>query len=392
MNASEFWKSTRLPALAWLVIALASSPTWAAQPMPAQQAYFHGFASLGYIDTTGNNFYGDTRHGGEVDYYEAGVNGFAQLLPNLSISGQILSRKAGATDDGKLRIDYAFLDYRVANQETSSFGARAGRVRNPLGFYNETRDVIFTRPSILLPQSAYFEGTGVRELLFASDGIQLYADRDRESSHTAFKLNIATDEKVSRQTQENLPSGIPGFNIATLKVKHPIFAQLLHEMDGGRERLAVSYGNADLAGSIEGFGTSEPIDSRIQLYILSGQYNAENWTLTSEYTLTASNTQAFGSTSHERSDGLYLQYQYRFTPEWTGLLRQDVFYPDRNDRSSAASRDSTVGISWAPRPAWLVSTEYHQISGTGGIPFADNAGMQLTPHTHLLAVMLGYRF
>ena len=391
MNASEFWKSTRFPSLACLAVALTSSATWAEEPAPGQD-YLHGFASVAYIDTTGNNFYGNTKHGGEIDYYEAGLNGFAQLHPDLSISGQILSRKAGATDNGALRIDYAFLAYRVASQETSDFGLRIGRVRNPLGFYNETRDVIFTRPSILLPQSAYFEGTGVRELLFVSDGVQLYANWDRESSRTTFKLNIATDEKASKETRNNLANGLPGFSVTSLTVKHPVFAQVLHEMDGNRERLAFSYLDTDLDATIAAGSLAFPITSHDKIYLLSGQYNAENWTLTSEYTLSSTKTEGLGPSSVTHSDGLYLQFQYRMTPEWTALLRQDVQYPDRNDRSTNASRDSTIGISWAPQPAWLASAEYHQISGTGGIPAADNRGMQLAPHTHLLAVMLGYRF
>ncbi len=333
MNTSEFWKSTKLPPLAGLVIALASSATWAGQPMPAQQGDVHGFASLGYIDTTGNNFYGDTRNGGEVDYYEVGLNGFAQVLPNLSISGQILSRKAGATDDGKLRLDYAFLDYKVTSQETSSMGVRAGRVRNPLGFYNETRDVIFTRPSILLPQSAYLEGTGIRELVFSADGAQIYGDWDHDTSHTSVRLTLAMDENVSRQTRDNVTGGLPPPTEATsVKLRHPVFAQILHEMDGGRERLALSYVEGKLTGTINTVipflgPTSFPASLDTQIYMLSAQYNAENWTLTSEYTLTNSNYVVSGMGDPGHADGIYLQYQYRFNPEWTGLLRQDMYLP-----------------------------------------------------------------
>jgi hypothetical protein len=315
------------------------------------------------------------------------------LHPNLSISGQILSRKAGATDGGKLRLDYGLFDYQLPAEQTTRYGLRLGRVRNALGFYNESRDVVFTRPSILLPQSAYLEGTGVRELVFSSDGGQLYADWDHDTNHTSVRLTLARDETLSHQTLENLFGPLSSV-VTGAKMKHPVFAQILHEMDGGRERLALSYVDTKLSGTLNlppPFGpSSASVDA--QIYMLSAQYNAEDWSLTSEYTLTSTRTEQFGSNSLNRSDGIYLQFQYRFTPEWTGLLRQDIAYADRNDRSNDVSRDSTIGLSWAFRPEWLLSTEYHQIGGTGGIPLADNRGRQLSPHTRLLAVMLGYRF
>ena len=390
-NESSFWKYTRLPRVACLAVALTSAAAWAESPEPAQQKYFHGFASVGFIDTTGNNFYGDTRNGGEFDYYELGLNGFAQLLPNLSISGQILSRKAGATDEGKLRLDYGFLDLKVLNQDTSSAGIRVGRVRNPMGFYNESRDVVFTRPSILLPQSTYLEGTGIRELIFSSDGAQLYGDWDHDTSHTSLRLTLALDQHVSGQTKKNLiGDSPPPLDAANVKLRSPIFAQILHEMDGGRERFAFSYVDAMLTGDI--VPINAPASLAARFYILSAQYNAENWSLTSEYTLSSSTYEILGMTNRNHSDGIYLQYQYRFSPEWTGLLRRDLSYPDRSNRGDNVSRDTTLGLRWLPDPDWLVSGEFHRIRGTGGIPSADNEGMVLSPNTNLLALMLGYRF
>ena len=80
-------------------------------------------------------------------------------LSNLQFSVQGLSRTAGEGSPGNIRLDYGFIDYTFSNQENSQFGIRLGRMKNPLGFYNDTRDVPFTRPSILLPQSIYFDRT-----------------------------------------------------------------------------------------------------------------------------------------------------------------------------------------------------------------------------------------
>lgn len=381
--------------LAWLGLALVGSGSaWADETarLAGLDYQVHGFASLGYIKTSGNNFYGDSEDG-SFDYYEVGLNGIIQFNPQFSASGQLLAREAGDTDDGDIRVDYAYLDYQLITMEAARAGARLGRVRNPLGFYNESRDVLFTRPSILLPQSIYLEGTGVRELLFSSDGLQLYSDWDHDQHHTALKLNIAKSTEVSDTTRNNFNSLGPGLTIDDMVLKDPIYLQLLHERDGGKLRLAASFLSATLEATIApapGFSIPASIDAEIM--ILSAQYNEALWSLTSEYSLTSSDTSLMGASSDNRGDGAYLQGEYRFTPELTGLLRYDVTYSDRSNRGNSDSRDTTVGFGWKFRPSWILMGEFHNIDGTAGIPRIDNPSGILEPRTKLLAIMLGYRF
>lgn len=357
----------------------------------------HGFGSQGYIKTSGNDFYGDSTDG-SFDYYEVGLNGIVSFNPSFSISGQILAREAGEPDDGDVRVDYAFLDYQMITLETSRAGARLGRVRNPLGFYNESRDVLFTRPSILLPQSIYLEGTGVRELLFSSDGVQFYGDWDHDAHHTAFKLNIAIDEDVSSTTRNNFTGGgasIGGLTVNDMTLNSPLYMQILHEHDGGKMRYALSYLEASLEATFSvGPFIFPPATIDSELVILSAQYNAEKWSLTSEYNITTTEFNFSGMTGENKSDGMYLQGEYRFTPQWTGLLRYDVTYANRNDRGDTDSRDTTLGFTWKFHSNWILMGEFHNIDGTSGIPRSDNPvpSAQLDPRTKLYALMLGFRF
>ncbi len=383
--------------LVWLVFAsLGSACAWADETarIGGYPYQVHGFASLGYINTSGNNFYGDSEDG-SFDYYEVGLNGIIQFNPRFSASGQLLAREAGETDDGDVRVDYAYLDYQFITMEAARAGARLGRVRNPLGFYNESRDVLFTRPSIMLPQSVYLEGTGVRELLFSSDGIQLYSDWDHDQHHTSLKLNIAKSTEVSDTTRDNFTGGgsfASNFSVENLTLRDPLYLQLLHEREGGRLRLAASFLTAKL-DAVFGFGgMSFPTGIDAEIVVLSGQFNEAKWTLTSEYSLTTSKFDFAGTGGENRSDGAYLQGEYRFSPELSGLLRYDVAYSDRNHRGNSDSRDTTIGFGWQFRPSWILMGEFHNIDGTAGIPRIDNPGMALEPRTRLLALMLGYRF
>lgn len=404
MKRSRSWKCADFVRALPFVAAMAGGTAPAAEAPAGETAaaknyQIHGFASQGYIDTDDNNFYGESR-GGSTDYYEVGVNGFWQIAEKASLSGQLLARDAGETDDGDIRVDYLFLDYRFINMEAARAGLRVGRVKNPLGFYNEARDVVFTRPSILLPQSIYLEGTGVREILFSSDGIQLYGDWDHANHHTAFKMNFAKSNEASDQTKKNFLSGgggIPGFSLDSMRISNLFFTQVMDEIDGGRLRFALSYVRATITADL--VSTLFPIPPLVanldtDIIALSGQYNQERWSLTSEYSLTNTSSDFAGTSDRSRSEGIYLQGQYRLTPELTGLLRYDLSYGDRNDRGGSDARDATAGLSWAPTYNWIVMGEYHYIHGSSGdssVPGIDNPG-GATNETRLLALMVGYRF
>ena len=160
---------------------------------------FHGFASQGFILTSDNNFFGPSEEG-SFKYHEAGMGASIRPAPDLQFSAQVLSRRAGAGDRGGIRLDYALMDYRYVTQESNLIGVRIGRVHNAFGFYNDTpRHVAFTRPSIFLPQSIYFDRT--QNLARSSDGIHLYSEHRSEYGDllvflTAGYANVDNDEST----------------------------------------------------------------------------------------------------------------------------------------------------------------------------------------------------
>lgn len=78
-----------------------------------ESVQIHGFASQGYIQTTENDFFGDSSDGGSFDFRELGINGSWYITPNLLTAVQLVSRNAGETDDGALRVDYALVNYNL---------------------------------------------------------------------------------------------------------------------------------------------------------------------------------------------------------------------------------------------------------------------------------------
>jgi len=366
------------------------------------QYQLHGFAAQAYALSDGNNYVGDSLDG-SLDFYELGLNGSAGLGP-LTISAQGLVRRFGEQDDGDLRLDYGFLDYRAFSSMDATAGVRLGRVKNYYGLFNDTRDVVFTRPGIVLPSSVYFEGAGIRSILFSSDGGQLYGGYGFGDHYASLNVTLARDDTASRQEKRILFGG--GTNIpGDIQINDLVVARLMDEWGGGTWRAALSY----VHGRIEidaapGVPVSGYLDADV--YVASLRHSSERYSITAEYALTAVDGVADpGGKIQTRSDGVYAQLDYRVADEWTGMLRYDLYFPDRNDRDgrdyeaetggdphSRYSRDLTVGVNWLPDPHWGVWAEYHWIQGSAAVPHIENMGRTIESDSALLLLMLGYHF
>ena len=125
------------------------------------------------------------------------MNVLGHPCPNLLLAVQGIYRDTAGSDEEDFRLDYANLDYSLPIGESSTLGVRAGRVKNPFGLYSEARDAIWTRPSVLLPQSIYFDSLGLRESELASDGGILYG-RSSFGDHSLHCRILGGVESVHR--------------------------------------------------------------------------------------------------------------------------------------------------------------------------------------------------
>lgn len=377
----------------------------AAQPAHALDYQVHGFAAQAYLVSEGNNYFGDSTNGSH-DFYEAAVNGSVVLGSGLLASAQVMVRDAGLTDTGKPRLDYALLDWNALQGVNSSAGIRIGRVKNAMGLFNDTRDVIFARPGILLPQSVYYDGAGLRGIFFSSDGAQLYGSTTLGRHEISLSLNGAINRDFTHKEREVLLGGSAfGAIPDDIHVRDLAFAQLLDSYNGGRLTFGLSHAQARLAIDPS---PSFPIDAALKarLYVASLRYNAERYSITGEYMYTRSKSRSalMGNTASS-SDGGYVQVDVRLTPQWSAYCRYDATFSDADDRdgSEAAeipgvdrysrfAHDVTIGASWKPDTHWGVWAEVHRIYGTATAPALDNPDGAEDERWTLFTVMAAYRF
>lgn len=413
MTTSKWWRlnSLMVQEVKWIwretLVALCTILTtlsaFSAEPTWKETFQVHGFASQSFILTSENNFFGESEDDGTFDFRELGINASLRPFPDLLVSAQLLSRRAGESDDGDIRLDYGLLDYSFISEVDYLLGIRLGRIINPFGLYNETRDVAFTRPSILLPQSIYFDRT--RNLALSADGGQIYGEYRSGIGDFILQFNVARPRAGEPDVERSLLLGnFPG----DLEGDLSFIGRLLYEKDGGRIRLGISGGMVNV--SYDPAGPGDPLGAGsidFDPLILSAQYNAERWSLTGEYALRHFASQDFGPPARSfTGESYYLQGTYRFSSDWEGIIRYDVLFANRDDREGEEfeartglpshtrfAKDFTVGLRWDITPSFMFRAEYHNVNGTAWLPLEDNPSLQATErHWDLFALLLSYRF
>lgn len=406
-RSDHFRRSNRLArCTAWLLLALPL--TGATFELGNEDWQVHGFLSQGYTLTSNNDFFGSSQGNGSLDFTEIGVNLVARPWPNLLIAAQGLYRNAGGSDRNETRLDFAQLDYHWSFEDRTKIGVRLGRVKHPIGIYNETRDVVWARAGVLLPQAIYLESLGLREVGRSSDGGLIYGRHAVGDHALSAEFLVAEPQDGSQETVQfftGTASARGDFGGSPLLV-----GRAGYEWREGRVKLLASFVSLD-----RDFDSSTPSvgNGNIKLFypILSGQLNFEDWSFTGEYGRIDTERSDFlrgAPPSRNTAETFYLQAQYRFAPAWSALLRYESFVADVGDRDGSRtsaqtglprhrffSNDIVAGLRWEFARDWLIAAEYHNIDGTALLSTVDNPELNLgggDRHTNLFAVILSYRF
>jgi len=366
----------------------------------------HGFATQGFVKTTANSFFGDSTHG-SLDFTELGVNATLQPARDIRLSGQLLSRRAGEMYSGSPSVDFALADVTLLSTAENSAGILVGRIKNPLGLFNDTRDVAFTRPGVFVPQVVYFDKA--RNLIMSSDGAGIrmahYGDVVNLSFYTAAGQPLM-DENVE---YAYLGAGFSGdFEPEGLSY----MARLMGETPDERLRAALSIAKSSMdfeRGPFDPIGSGE-VD--FVYGIASLQLSLEDWTLTAEYMREPIEWRGFAGTFFEgmkrTAEGYFVQAAWQASDEIELMLRYEEGFADRTDRSgeemqersgglipghTGYSKIFTTGIRWDVSTDLMVRAEYQRHQGTFVLSSRENPdASKMEPDWDMFALSLSYRF
>jgi len=136
-----------------------------------ETAEVHGFFTQGYLKSTHNNYLADTEDG-TFDYNKMGlnINWTPKMVPDIRIAGQLFAKELGPFYNDRVEIDWLLIDYTAFDW----LGFKIGKLKCPMGFYNEIRDYDKLRVYSLLPQSIYLELN--RNTMSNIEGIEIYGN------------------------------------------------------------------------------------------------------------------------------------------------------------------------------------------------------------------------
>ncbi len=281
----------------------------------------HVYGQQNYFQTNVNEYLGADRDG-TWDNYAAAIL-FATKLDEKSKAWVLLHGTAHG-----VRVDWAFIDYQL----TSNLMGRVGKIKKPVGLYNEIRDVQYLHISALQP-ALYQEASEMVDESYK--GVALVYEAPLKIGGLSFDLYGG---------ELDVHGGEEG---ATEK-----YGRLM----GGRVTYQTPIDGLKFMGSMYNSTVTDvedAIKSNKKLSVLSADYTANNFDLKAEY--------ADMKVFDEKANTYYLQAAYTFAEKWTPYLRYDYITTDVAKKSDPAhyQKTKTVGVGYKVNDSISVRVENH---------------------------------
>ncbi|QWV93389.1 hypothetical protein KP004_19840 [Geomonas oryzisoli] len=355
----------------------------------------HGFASQGYIKTSPDNNFPVSNSGeGSFNFNDFAVNFSKEVNPDLRVGLQLLAMDRGSYGKDKITLDWGFGDYRL----TDWLGFRAGKIKIPLGLYNESRDNDAARTFIFLPQNEYYDYE--RDSVNAITGASVYGSVPVGPAGTVnYQFQIGTTPiPLDGASAKNYSAYISTVDAPLTTTDVNSDTAFVHHLEW-RTPVGVRATFSGLHTSFDGTASgiyTDPVTSATtpvtakwkfdswHRYILGVEYILDDLTLATEYqrddyTVSADyqNPALENFTSRQASDGWYVSAAYRFT-DWFELGGYYTeIYADRHHRDGSTFEDLGVGAPWQtwqkekvltlrfdPMRNLVLKVEGHLIDGT----------------------------
>jgi hypothetical protein len=371
--------------LASLLVAPQALAADLGEPGDALSVSVHGFASQGFILTSGNNYLAQDSKHGSFQFSEIGINFTKRLTDKFRTGVQFFAQDLGPTGNYNAKFDWFYLDYRFEDW----FGLRAGRLKIPYGLYNEIHDVDSARVPVLLPQSVYPIQT--REFLFAQTGMELYGfKRLGAVGALDYRLFAGT---VFVDAATLTPPGA-GYDLR-FNVPYVAGGRLLWETPLQGLRLGGSLEAIHLDATAfvpDAMRTTLAVENRSLLTVASAEYARESLVLTAEYSRwQTKQTSADPSNNISGvSERAYVMGTYRVTPWFQDGIYYALHYPDVHNRDGADHRqhDLAMTMRFDINNYWLVKLEGHYMEGTAGLVSPLRFGPQISDAARSWGVFL----
>ncbi|GGI67152.1 hypothetical protein GCM10007978_00910 [Shewanella hanedai] len=367
----------------------------------ATELQLSGFIGQGYVAADDSQFIvGDNDHA--FDITEAAFAVSWKPIEHVRVASALSYRQWGTLYDSAVKFDYLFAEYTYQFGE-QNFGARAGLFKSEIGFYSSTRDVPFTRPSIMLPQSIYSDY--FRDAQLHVEGGDVFGMHPLFDGMLDWRLTVGKVD-ITDDFDRNI---LGRTDFGEFDSEHYYAADV--EFQNNNIRLGLTYYDAEVSYSPSAIGGYSPGDIQLVNWVFSGQFRYKNFELTGEY-LTGDKMinglmfpVEFGGFK-EPSLGYYLDLRTYLPYEVELFIRFDKHIDNTDDKDGQAyemrfgspayfaySDDWTFGARWFASHDWLLAVEYHQVEGASWVtPLVSPTPSVQAKEWSMFAMQVSYRF
>jgi hypothetical protein len=366
---------------------------------------WQGFVAQGITQASDSSIINDS-HKVSGELTELGLNGRLKLAPSWHLAGQLVYLNGGNRYPEGGRLDYLFLDWALLNLTDWQANVYIGRFKNQHWLFSSTRDVPFTRPSIVLPQSVYFDA--FRDIAVASDGIAAQARYASNTGDLTLNWSWGATDVSRKQTRVLLGDTAQG--LAEQEFVHQ--ASLYWQPAASRFSYGISLLDSDFSYQQ---GTNDPFlpaQFTVQRVMLSLRYQLEKWELAAEIQQERLDTTGFFSTEFSQDQmgqGGYVLLQYRYSPALKSFVVLDYAVNNKDDRNGRALQSNSggqipgyfayqhsagFGLSYDFTPSLRLSAETHRVKGVGRLSpvLVPDVLTNQSEYWQLYALQLMYRF
>jgi hypothetical protein len=316
--------------------------------------------------------------GGTARFNEFGVNFMYDINDNLRAGVQIVSRDMGYLEDNIPKVDWAFADYHYKDW----LGLRVGKIKVPLGIYNNVLDVDAARSQIIPPMSVY--NFYLRDLTLAIIGGSVYGNVPVETigdfDYTIYSGYVPLE---SDSSLEGVMTILNGSSLSHAENDYTIGGHIKWNSTFGLA-LNASYANANEVVT-EGvlIASSLPYKNVIEASATSfgAEYVWNDLTFLTEYLaidqdINTTITTPYGdiaATNSNTMDGWYAQVSYKLTEEIEASTYYSVSY--RNGDDEDGKEALAAGTISKDYQAW-----HKDLAITGRYDFNEDIIIKLEGH------------
>jgi hypothetical protein len=350
----------------------------------AENVSIHGFLSQGYLISDEYGIYTADTEDGTLEFNELGLNFSTKMTDSLRFGVQLFSRDFGDLGNDEIRVDWAMADYQYRNW----LGLRVGKIKMPVGLYNQSRDIDAARTSILLPNAVYKESG--RDIANTLKGAGIYGILPGGIEYQA--MHGLIDVSATSGFSTLLVNAL-GAQVNSVSLEESCSGSIIWNTPLEGLRVGATSFNWDIEVNALMLGMNRDLIFEGTQSVFSGEYLWNDLSVSGEYMITEETGEGtgLGKFTDRTGIGYYGMVNYRLSDFIEIGTYYSERYLDKDTKSDETKyhKDLALTTRLDFNDFWLLKLEGHYINGLSEV---TTTKIDPSEEWYLFAAKITYSF